>query len=214
MPRRQEPRRTGGTRSGATMSITSHLLGEHSALPRLETSAGCAPYAAVAVLPRRTGRTGNLWSLQLLGVGEPLMTLTVRAFMAAIRDVRTITVACNWPDYGSSAGLAQAPKPRRLRVGMPVRILLGASPTQTGHRQSRRHRLPLPGTDVPQAANSNFLSEIVLEARSTDIVDSPGQDYRSRLRTMISFMISMVPPKIDWTRLSRQGPALRRRALD
>jgi hypothetical protein len=31
---------------------------------------------------------------------------------------------------------------------------------------------------------------------------------------MISFMISVVPPETDWTRLSRKGPALRRRALD
>src|ERR1700730_10423629 len=29
--------------------------------------------------------------------------------------------------------------------------------------------------------------------------------YRPRPRPMISFMISVVPPKIDWTWLSRQG---------
>ena len=30
-----------------------------------------------------------------------------------------------------------------------------------------------------------------------------GQTYRPRLRPMISFMISVVPPKIDWTPPSR-----------
>ena len=29
--------------------------------------------------------------------------------------------------------------------------------------------------------------------------------YNPRLRPMISFMISVVPPKIDWTRLSRRS---------
>src|SRR5260370_41516149 len=33
----------------------------------------------------------------------------------------------------------------------------------------------------------------------------PGQAYNPRLRPMISFMISVVPPKIDWTRLSVQA---------
>jgi len=31
---------------------------------------------------------------------------------------------------------------------------------------------------------------------------------------MISFMISVVPPKIDWTRLSRQSPHSWRRAAN
>jgi hypothetical protein len=33
----------------------------------------------------------------------------------------------------------------------------------------------------------------------------PGQGYRPRPRPMISFMISVVPPKIDCTRLSAQA---------
>ncbi len=33
----------------------------------------------------------------------------------------------------------------------------------------------------------------------------PGQGYRPRLRPMISFWISVVPPNIDWTRLSAQA---------
>jgi|SRR5271157_3789411 len=33
----------------------------------------------------------------------------------------------------------------------------------------------------------------------------PDQAYRPRLRPMISFMISVVPPKIDWTRPSVQA---------
>jgi hypothetical protein len=42
----------------------------------------------------------------------------------------------------------------------------------------------------------------------------PGQAYRPRPRPMISFMISVVPPKIDWTRLSRQNLQSCRRAAD
>jgi hypothetical protein len=33
----------------------------------------------------------------------------------------------------------------------------------------------------------------------------PGQTYSPRPRPMISFMISVVPPKMDWTRLSVQA---------
>jgi len=34
---------------------------------------------------------------------------------------------------------------------------------------------------------------------------APAQTYKPRLRPMISFMISVVPPKIDWTRLGRRA---------
>jgi hypothetical protein len=45
-------------------------------------------------------------------------------------------------------------------------------------------------------------------------VKSLGQAYNPRLRAMISFWISVVPPKIDWTWLSRESPQSWRRAVD
>ncbi len=43
-----------------------------------------------------------------------------------------------------------------------------------------------------------------VEITRTDLVDSSGQSYRPRLRAMTCFWISVVPPKIDWARLSVQ----------
>jgi hypothetical protein len=45
----------------------------------------------------------------------------------------------------------------------------------TGHRRSRQHDPPVPDTDLPQAANSNFLSNIMLETGSTDIVKARSE---------------------------------------
>ena len=42
----------------------------------------------------------------------------------------------------------------------------------------------------------------------------PRGPLAPRLRTMISFWISVVPPKLDWTRLSRQSSQSWRRAAD
>lgn len=39
------------------------------------------------------------------------------------------------------------------------------------------------------------------------IATRPGQSYKPKLRPMISFMISVVPPKMDCTRLSAQARA-------
>jgi hypothetical protein len=41
------------------------------------------------------------------------------------------------------------------------------------------------------------LPDIVLGTSTTGSIEGAGQSYRPRLRPMISFMISQVPPKID-----------------
>ena len=53
--------------------------------------------------------------------------------------------------------------------------------------------------------NTEFCApNIVSETGSTGFVEVLVRPYSPRLRPMISFWISVVPPKIDWTRLSAQ----------
>ena len=47
------------------------------------------------------------------------------------------------------------------------------------------------------------ISDIMPGSGSIDLVEGSGQGYRPRLRPMISFWISVVPPKIDCMRPSR-----------
>jgi hypothetical protein len=53
--------------------------------------------------------------------------------------------------------------------------------------------------------NTEFCApNTVAETGSTGFVEVLVRPYSPRLRPMISFWISVVPPKIDWTRLSAQ----------
>ena len=77
-----------------------------------------------------------------------------------------------------------------------------ARPTGTGKRQHDSRsgaKVPLPDTDSAQAAGSNILPDIVSGTSSNRLHRGTGQSYRPRLRPMISFMISVVPPEIDRT---------------
>ena len=71
--------------------------------------------------------------------------------------------------------------------------MLARGVSQPGLWPGRRHGSPLPVTGRPQAASSDFLSDIVLGTESTGFVEDLV-DYGPRLRPMISFMISVVPP--------------------
>ena len=72
-------------------------------------------------------------------------------------------------------------------------------------RWSGHHESPLPNTDSAEAAGSNIPPNIVLGIGSIGFVEGMVRPYRPRPRPMISFMISVVPPKMDWTRLSVQA---------
>jgi hypothetical protein len=60
---------------------------------------------------------------------------------------------------------------------------------------TRLHVSPLPGTDSLQLADSNFPTNNLVRCREHRIYRRPDQSHRPRLRPMISFMISVVPPK-------------------
>jgi len=66
----------------------------------------------------------------------------------------------------------------------------------------------------PMGPSSGFAS--ISAAWRTENMGSvrPGRAYRPRLRPTLSFMISVVPPKIDWTRLSPQSSQSWRSAAD
>jgi hypothetical protein len=61
------------------------------------------------------------------------------------------------------------------------------------------HGPALPDMDFRDRASSNFSSNIVSESGSTNFVEDLVR-LQAEVAPMISFMISVVPPKIDWTR--------------
>ena len=65
-------------------------------------------------------------------------------------------------------------------------------------RSSGLHGPALPDMDFRDRASFNVLSNFVSECGSTDFIET-WSGYRPRLRAMISFWISVVPPKIDRT---------------
>jgi hypothetical protein len=63
----------------------------------------------------------------------------------------------------------------------------------------------LPGQSHMVGAHPLDLAALEAEDPEHWIRRGPAQTYSPRPRPMISFMISVVPPKMDWTRLSVQA---------
>jgi hypothetical protein len=70
---------------------------------------------------------------------------------------------------------------------------------------------PLPGTDLPQAASSNIPSNIASGTGSTGSIKALVRLHAEAAADDLLLDLG-VPPKIDWTRLSRQSSQLRRAA--
>jgi hypothetical protein len=83
--------------------------------------------------------------------------------------------------------------------GAPCRLGRPAMGSDSTISRSGRQGLPLPDTDLAQAAGSNFLSNISLESGSTGYVEGLVR-LQAEASGDDSFWISVVPPKIAMTR--------------